>query len=168
MKYWTGRSGLQVAGDFWGDRDTPPVLLLHGAGQTRHAWSVAGQRSAAVGYYAVALDSRGHGDSDRSEDDVYTQDAQVADLVSVLHEIGEPRPILVGASMGGVASLIAVGEGRVGVAELVLVDAAPHIETEGAMKIREFMDQSPEGSDSLEAVANAVDNYQPHRKRVGR
>lgn len=166
--HWKGSDGLTVAGDSWGDRDAPLVVLLHGGGQTRHAWSAAGRRLGEVGYYAIALDARGHGDSDWADDGVYTQDAQVADLVAVLQELSMRRPVLVGASMGGVTSLIAVGEHRVDAAALVLVDIAPHIEPDGAMKIREFMDQNPDGFESLEDVAEAIANYQPHRQRVRR
>src|SRR3546814_5125616 len=75
------------------------------------------------------------------------------------------RPILVGASMGGGVSLLAVGEARVKAAELVLVDMAPRIEAEGRRHIQEFMNQKPEGFDSLEEVAEAIANYQPHRPR---
>jgi non-heme chloroperoxidase len=168
MTYWPASDGLRVAGDYWGDPEAPLVLLLHGAGQTRHAWSVAGQRLSGAGYFAVALDSRGHGDSDWADDGDYTQDAQVADIVAVLGAIGKPKPILVGASMGGGASLIAVGEGYVDAAALVVVDTAPRVETEGATEIREFMDQSPDGFESLDAVAEAIAKYQPHRQRIRR
>jgi non-heme chloroperoxidase len=50
-------------------------------------------------------------------------------------------------------------------AALVLVDMAPHIEPEGSRRIQAFMDQKPEGFDSLQEVADAIANYQPHRPR---
>ena len=167
-QHWQGQDGLYLAGDAWGDSKAPLVVLLHGGGQTRHAWSGAGQRLAEAGYYAVAYDARGHGDSDWAQDGVYTQDAQVADLVAILSLIDNPRPVLVGASMGGGTSLVAVGENRVDAAALVLVDIAPHIEPEGADKIRAFMDQNQDGFASLDEVADAIANYQPHRQRVRR
>src|ERR1700735_128467 len=166
MAYWPASGGLRLAGDYWGDPEANLVLLLHGAGQTRHAWSVAGQRLSDAGYFAVALDSRGHGDSDWADDGAYDQDTQVADLVAVLDSLGKAKPILVGASMGGGASLVAVGEGFVDAAALVIVDTAPRVEAEGATKIREFMEQSPNGFESLDAVADAIAQYQPHRQRV--
>jgi pimeloyl-ACP methyl ester carboxylesterase len=48
---------------------------------------------------------------------------------------------------------------------LVLVDIAPRIERAGAQRIVQFMEQRPEGFDSLEEVADAIAAYQPHRKR---
>jgi non-heme chloroperoxidase len=70
--------------------------------------------------------------------------------------------------MGGGTSLVAVGEHHIDAAALVLVDFAPHIESEGVAKIRDFMNQDPDGFKSLEEVAQAIANYQPHRQRVRR
>lgn len=164
MHTWRG-DGLDIRGDTWGDPSGPLVVLQHGGGQTRHAWKGAGQALGEAGYHAVAFDARGHGDSDWSEDGRYEHDAMVADLVAVTAALGSACPILVGASMGGGTSLVAAGEGRVDAAAVVLVDMAPRIEPEGSAKIRAFMDQRPDGFDTLEEVAAAIANYQPHRKR---
>jgi len=165
MHRWEGFGGVMIAGDSWGDPLGPLVVLLHGRGQTRHAWKGTGQSLAAVGYHTVAFDARGHGDSDWASDGLYTQDAMVADLVCVLAGLGGRRPVLVGASMGGGASLVAVGEGRVDATALVLVDIAPRLEPEGVTKIAAFMKQNPDGFESLEEVGQAIASYQPQRKR---
>jgi non-heme chloroperoxidase len=89
----------------------------------------------------------------------------VQDLLCVVNALGGKRPILVGASMGGGISLVATGENHLEVAALVLVDMAPHIETEGTRRIQEFMDQKPQGFDTLQEVAEAIASYQPHRPR---
>ncbi|WP_419842083.1 alpha/beta fold hydrolase [Candidatus Poriferisodalis sp.] len=156
-------AGVTVAADVYGDSG-PLVLLQHGGGQTRHAWKGAGQALADGGYRAVSLDARGHGDSDWAPDGDYTTEAFVADLVAVVAHFGE-RPVLVGASMGGGTSLTAVGEGAVDALALVLVDTAPRIEAAGVRKIRDFMAQGADGFASLEEVAEAIANYQPHRRR---
>src|SRR5262249_41968314 len=155
--------GVRIAGDSWGDPSGPLVILQHGGGQTRHAWRGAGKVLGASGYYAVAFDARGHGDSDWAPDGHYGQDAMVADLERVVDALGHRRPVLVGASMGGGTSLVAVGEDHIDATALVLVDIAPQIEPEGVDKIKAFLDQKPEGFDSLEEVAEAISNYQPHR-----
>jgi non-heme chloroperoxidase len=141
------------------------VLLLHGGGQTRHAWKGTGQTLGAVGYHAVAFDSRGHGDSTWAPDGRYGHDSMIADLVALVAAFGGARPVLVGASMGGAISLEAVGEDRVDATALVLVDIAPQIEPEGVGKILSFMDGRPEGFASLEEVADAISGYQPQRAR---
>jgi pimeloyl-ACP methyl ester carboxylesterase len=165
MQEWPTPSGLRIAGDVWGDADGPVVVLQHGGGQTRHAWKGTGETLAQAGYRAVALDARGHGDSGWAADGDYTQDAQVEDLVAVLEQLGGDRPVLVGASMGGGTSLVAVGEGHVEAAALVLVDIAPRLEAAGAAKIGAFMGQGADGFATLEDVADAIAAYQPHRPR---
>jgi len=165
MHTWPGAGGITIAGDTWGDPNGPLVVLQHGGGQTRHAWKGAGQSLGHAGYHAVAFDARGHGDTDWAPPDQYGQDYMVEDLRCVVQALGGKRPILVGASMGGGVSLIAIGEKHLDAAALVLVDMAPRIEPEGSRRIQEFMSQKPEGFDSLEEVAQAIANYQPHRPR---
>ena len=164
MHIWQGASGIKLAGDSWGDPSGPLVLLQHGGGQTRHAWKNAGQALGAAGYHAIAFDARGHGDSDWAPDGTYTQDAMVQDLCSLLEQLDNRRPVLVGASMGGGTSLVATGEDYVDATALVMVDIAPKIEAAGVENISRFMRHKPEGYDSLEEVAEAIGNYQPHRK----
>ena len=165
MHTWKGAGGITIAGDTWGDPNGPLVVLQHGGGQTRHAWKGAGETLGKAGYHAVAFDARGHGDTDWAPPDQYGQDYMVEDLRCVIKALDGKRPILVGASMGGGVSLIATGERHLDAAALVLVDMAPRIEPEGSRRIQEFMNQKPEGFDSLEEVANAISNYQPHRPR---
>ncbi len=165
MHTWTGAGGITIAGDTWGDPNGPLVVLQHGGGQTRHAWKGAGETLGEAGYHAVAFDARGHGDSDWAPADAYGHDQMVGDLVAVVDALGGQQPILVGASMGGGVSLVAIGEKHLEAGALVLVDMAPRIEPEGSRRIREFMGQKPDGFDSLEEVAEAIANYLPHRPR---
>lgn len=165
MHHWQGHGGVRIAGDSWGPQSGPLVLLQHGGGQTRHAWKGTGKTLGAAGYYAIAFDARGHGDSDWDPEGMYTQDAMMRDLQCVVAALGNRRPVLVGASMGGGTSLVAVGERNVDATALVLVDIAPNIEPEGVQNIHAFMGQKPEGFESLEAAADAIANYQPHRER---
>jgi pimeloyl-ACP methyl ester carboxylesterase len=165
MHRWPGAGGVTIAGDSWGDPAGPLVLLQHGGGQTRHAWKAAGEALGAAGYHAVAFDARGHGDSDWAPDGVYGLDAMVEDLKCVVAALGHRRPVLVGASMGGGTSLVAVGEDHIDATALVVVDVAPQIEVEGVEKIKAFMGQRPDGFASLEEVAAAIASYQPHRAR---
>jgi pimeloyl-ACP methyl ester carboxylesterase len=166
MLEFVGDGGVTLTADEYGSSG-PLVLLLHGGGQTRHAWKGAGQDLANAGYHAFSLDARGHGDSGWPADADYSYDALVRDLVEVTRQLGAgaERPILVGASMGGGTSLSAVGHGHIDAAALVLVDTAPRIEAGGVRKIRDFMGQAPDGFETLEEVADAIANYQPQRKR---
>ena len=157
--------GLSLIGDAWGTRDNPPVLLLHGGGQTRYAWGGTAQVLAEHGWYAVSLDLRGHGESDWAQDGDYAIDAFVADLRTILAHFNQ-RPVLVGASLGGMTSLLTEGESPEPVsAAVVLVDITPRVEQEGVDRIRAFMTAKPEGFESLEEVADHIATYIPHRPR---
>lgn len=157
---------VRLVGDRW--RPVGPsrgtVLLAHGGGQTRNSWKDAGAAIAYGGWNAVAVDARGHGDSDWAPDGDYSVDALVSDLLNVVSSFDE-APVLVGASMGGKTGLIAEGEHPGTVRSLVLVDIAPKIERVGAERIVEFMLSAPDGFGSLEDVAEAIRDYQPHRAR---
>ena len=87
----------------------------------------------------VALDSRGHGDSDRAPNANYTVDALCADTLAVLDQIGRPV-MLIGASMGGMTGILAAdAAGPEKVTKLVLVDVVPRYEKDGSARIRDFM-----------------------------
>ena len=165
MHIWIGSDGVKIAGDTWGNPKGPLVILQHGGGQSRHAWKQAGETLGKAGYHAVAFDARGHGDSDWAGEGNYGADKMVEDLRLVSIALNSSNPILVGASMGAGTSLIAIGENKLKASALVMVDMAPRIEPEGQAKIQAFMNQKPDGFDTLQEVADAIANYQPHRKR---
>lgn len=161
-----GSDGLALVADVAGPENGPPVLLAHGGGQTRHAWRRAVSSLAALGWRAIAIDLRGHGDSQWSPKGHYRIDDFAADLVAVAGQIGEP-PALVGASLGGLAGLLAEGEQRAGsFASLTLVDIAPSMEQGGVAKVMGFMGAHLEtGFASPEEAADVIARYLPHRPR---
>jgi pimeloyl-ACP methyl ester carboxylesterase len=162
-----GRDGNKLAADVAGDPSDPPAILLHGGGQTRHSWGTTLGALAGKGWRAYAIDLRGHGDSEWAADGDYTLDAFAGDLLAVTRELGA-APALVGASLGGVASLAAIGEHTdENVARaLVLVDVAPRMEEQGRMRIGAFMaEHMNDGFGSLDEVADAIQQYNPHRPR---
>lgn len=159
-----GRGGLRLRADVWGEDGAPPVLLLHGGGQTRHAWGGTARALADDGWCAVAVDLRGHGESDWAPDGDYAFDAYADDVAALARACAEP-PVLVGASLGGIASLLAVGLEGAPARALVLVDIAPRFDLEGAARIAAFMTARPDGFASLEEAADAVASYLPHRER---
>lgn len=159
-----GHGGLALAGDAVGRAGDPPVILLHGGGQTRHAWGTTALSLAAAGWYVVSLDLRGHGDSEWPPDGDYLLSSFAGDIAAVAKELGG-RPVVVGASIGGLAGLMAEGELGPILAALVLVDVAPRMEPDGVAKILTFMERGLDGFDSLEDAADAIASYLPHRRR---
>ena len=143
----------------------PSILMLHGGGQNRFSWKNTGQILADEGFHVVALDSRGHGDSDRAPNANYTVDALCADTLAVLDQIGRPV-ILIGASMGGMTGmLVADAAGPQKVTKLVLVDVVPRYDKDGSARIRDFMASGVDGFETLEEAADAVAAYLPYRTK---
>src|SRR5258706_585203 len=101
--------GIGLVADAWGDPARQPAILLHGGGQTRHAWKRTAAVLAGHGYYALAVDLRGHGESGWSPEGDYSMDRFAADVRAIAAQSAY-KPILIGASLGGIASLIAEGE----------------------------------------------------------
>jgi pimeloyl-ACP methyl ester carboxylesterase len=156
---------VRIAGDAYGDPAAPPVLLLHGGGQTRHAWGGTAAALGARGRCAVSIDLRGHGDSGWDPEADYSVDAFARDLGAVARQL-DSRPVVVGASLGGLAALIAQGEhAEPPASAIVLVDVAPRLDPAGVSRIVTFMRAHPDGFASLEEAANAVAGYVPHRPR---
>ena len=168
-----GAAGNMLAADVYGE-DGPPVLLLHGGGQTRHAWRKTGDLIARMGRVAYAVDQRGHGDSEWVADGAYSFDDYAADarvLADTLAARSGAAPVAVGASLGGIACLLAEGgpqrprDGTV-FAALVLVDITPRVDLAGVEKVQAFMRaHACEGFGSIAEAADAVAAYLPHRPR---
>jgi peroxiredoxin len=159
-----GSGGVQLVADTWGSPGAPPVVLLHGGGQTRGSWSGAGPELAAAGWHVLAVDGRGHGDSDWSPDGLYDLDRFAADVEALARSLPAP-PVFVGASLGGMSALLAVGERGAPARAVVLVDVAHRAEDEGIQQIVDFMTGRPEGFASVDEAAAAVSAYLPHRPR---
>lgn len=148
-----------------GEAGAPPLLLAHGFGQSRHAWTRTAETLAARGWRTVTFDARGHGDSGRAADGHYRLEQFVDDLVTLACSLGQP-PVLVGASMGGLLGLFAAGEVRPApFRALVLVDITPRWEAAGVERMLGFMRAHPQGFASLDEAAAEVAAYLPQRRR---
>lgn len=161
-----GVGGVRIVADRQGDSAARAVVFLHGGGQTRRSWGRAAAAVARRGYQAVTVDLRGHGESDWSAEGDYRVTSFAADVVEVLRGL-PPRPVLVGASLGGFTSMLLAGEIAPELAgAVVLVDIVPNMEQSGANRIHAFMsDRVESGFESLEEVADAIAEYNPHRPR---
>ena len=163
---FTTTDGLTLVGAAVGDERRPPVLLMHGGGQTRHAWGGTARALAARGWYALAVDLRGHGDSDWAPDGTYALDAHARDMATLARGCAQP-PVFVGASLSGLAALVAQGEAEAALfAALVLVDVTPRLDPDGTRQILDFMRaRLHDGFATLEEAADAIATYNPHRPR---
>lgn len=170
-----GRSGFaivegrQVHYLEWGHRGLPPVLCLHGGGQTAYMFEELG---AALGerYHLLAPDLPSHGDSDSIEVAEGTPSGLGPTLISqtmppLLDTFGMDRVVLVGASLGGLTSIRLADAHPDRVAGIALIDVGHRLEPEGVRKIIDFM-AAHESFGSLEEAAEEIARYLPQRKNV--
>jgi len=143
--------------------EAPLVILAHGGGQTRHSWRTAAVRISAIGYETLTVDLRGHGESGWANPERYHLRDFAGDLLAFAQQFRDARPVaLVGASLGGLASLLAAGEPSANIDLVVMVDVVPRVEAAGAARIRGFMERYPDGFNSIEEAAEAVAEYRGH------
>lgn len=147
----------------WGTRGRPPILFLHGGALSARSWDVVclGLRG---DYHCVALDQRGHGDSEWSPIMDYAPEAHARDIDGVLDALGFERVVLVGQSMGGLNAFVYTTQHPDRVAGLVLVDVGPNIRMDGARRIGEFVSGTAE-IDSIDAFVEQALTFNPLRDR---
>lgn len=160
------RDGVDLALESFGDRGRPALVFAHGFGQTRRAWTATARAFAAAGWHCVTADARGHGDSGWRDDGAYEFAQFIDDLALVAGSAASnpnPRPLLVGASMGGLLGIAAQALHE-SFSALVLVDITPRWESAGVERIIAFMRAHPQGFASLDDAADAIARYLPHRR----
>jgi pimeloyl-ACP methyl ester carboxylesterase len=158
--------GVRLVAERWGAA-ARTVLLGHGGGQTRHAWDRTAPTLGELGWRAVAYDLRGHGDSAWHPSGDYRLDELASDVVALATHAAVGPTVAVGASVSGIAALLAVAElAPERFAGLVLVDVAPTLDLSGVERILGFMTaQLDEGFASVDEAADAIASYLPHRPR---
>lgn len=160
------KDGQTIAATIYGHEENPLVILLHGGGQTRHAWDQASKNISEAGFHVVAYDLRGHGDSFWSKEGDYSIKAHKKDLISVIESLEKPSH-LVGASLGGMTALSLAGDLSLSALtkSLVMVDIGIYPNPEGSDKIVQFMQSGGSGFSSLEEAAEEISRFIPHRKK---
>lgn len=163
---FTGEGGIILKADAYGDPSHPPVILSHGGGQTRHSWGGTASALAERGWYAVAYDHRGHGESEWSQEGLYDFTDFASDMACLARSFESP-PVVVGASLGGLAAMLGAGEIEQEMFRaIVLVDVTPSFNLDGVQRIFDFMQEHIEsGFGSLEEAADAVAGYTGRPRR---
>jgi esterase len=143
----------------WGGNGHP-LLFLHGGGLNAHTWDVVALMLHRR-FRCIALDQRGHGDSEWSAARDYGVDTQVGDIEGLVELLRLENPLLVGQSMGGLNAIAYAIRHSQRIRGLVVVDVGPEINPSGAERIREFS-STPE-LDSPEAFLERATKFNPLR-----
>ncbi len=147
----------------WGAADAPPIVLLHGGHQSAHSWDLVSLYLARR-YRVLALDQRGHGDSEWARDVEYTNDAMSLDAEAFIGAMELRRPLLMGHSMGGRNAMLLTRRNPALLRALVVVDVGPELSDRGRQVIAGFV-RANEEFDDLEHFVRNVQQYDPYRSR---
>jgi esterase len=156
--------GLRLHCLDWGPparHERPPLLFLHGGRLTAHTWDLVclALRSR---FRCVAVDLRGHGDSEWSPGLDYEPAAYVRDIRGVIEQLGLRRAVLIGHSLGGLHAVVYAADAAEELAGLVLVDVAPRVQWTGAQRIIDSGLNDP-GPGSLEDFVQRALALNPRR-----
>lgn len=150
-------NGLKLHYLDWGNAGAPVVLFLHGGSQTAHMWDFCAL-ALRDRYHCIALDQRGHGDSDWAPDGDYSLEKHQGDIEGFIREVGIAPFNLVGLSMGGQNSTVLTANNPDWVKKVVIVDVGPEVQGEGIQEIRSFT-SLPDELDSFEEFVERVAVY---------
>jgi pimeloyl-ACP methyl ester carboxylesterase len=147
----------------WGRAEAPPIVLLHGGHQSAHSWDLVSLHLAER-YRVLALDQRGHGDSEWVRDVTYSNHEMSLDAEAFIAAMGLRRPVLVGHSMGGRNSMLLMRRNQALLRAAVIVDVGPELSERGRIAIAGFVQENQE-FDDLEHFVSNVRKYDPYRSR---
>jgi esterase len=153
--------GLRLHYLDWGNPGAEPVLFLHGGSLTARTWDLV-CLALRDGYHCVAMDMRGHGDSEWPPDADYSFEAGERDISNLVDHLGWDRFALVGMSMGGLNSMQFAGDHSQRITGLVLVDVGPDLNVDGARRIVSFTRDDREMATVEDFVARAM-RFNPRR-----
>ena len=153
--------GMRLHWVDWGNEAAAPILFLHGGGINARSWDTVclALRSE---FHCIALDQRGHGDSEWSPEMDYVPEAHLRDIEGFAEHLGLSRFLLVGQSMGGMNAMLYASRHSDHLCGLVLVDVGPNVRASGAEAIRSFMRETME-VDSLDVFVDQALAFQPLR-----
>jgi esterase len=147
----------------WGSAGKPWLVFLHGGGQTAHTWDIV-CLALRDRYHVVAVDLRGHGDSEWSPELDYGPAAHARDVLGLLDHLGAEQAMLVGMSLGGMSAMYATAVAPERVRALVVVDVAPNAPPDRGRDVVAFMNSKVELNTLDDYVEQAL-SFNPRRDR---
>lgn len=132
--HWFTSQRLRLHYSDWGNRDAPPLLLVHGGRDHGRSWDWVAEQLRRD-WHVIAPDLRGHGDSAWSPDGNYEISAFVYDLAQLVEQLDSDQVTIVAHSLGGNISTRFTGLFPQKVRKLVAIEGlgpSPSVQAERA------------------------------------
>ncbi|HEY6393785.1 MAG TPA: alpha/beta hydrolase [Candidatus Binataceae bacterium] len=138
----------------YGGEGKPPMLFIHGGSAHAHWWDFVAP-AFVDDFHVLALDQRGHGESEWPEEWEYGSRHYASDLEQVIGGWSFGPPVLIGHSMGAHNVLVYASEHSDRLRAIVAIDTPPDYSERAVAFLRIYADKPPRRFDSLaEAIAN--------------
>jgi pimeloyl-ACP methyl ester carboxylesterase len=146
----------------WGTPGNPPLLFLHGGNQSARTWDIV-CLALANRFHCIALDQRGHGDSEWSYEGHYAPEHHCKDIKALAAHLDWDRFSLIGMSMGGLNAISYAAERSDHLSALVCVDVGPFVQMNRAKALVSFVESNTEPQ-SFDNLVRAALAHNPRRK----
>lgn len=146
----------------WGASENPPLLFLHGGNQSARTWDIV-CLALADRFHCIALDQRGHGDSEWSYEGHYAPEHHSKDIKALAAHLDWDQFGLIGMSMGGLNAISYAAETSDHLSALVCVDVGPFVQMSRAKALVSFVESNSEPQSFGDLVRAAL-AHNPRRK----
>jgi pimeloyl-ACP methyl ester carboxylesterase len=146
----------------WGNEGARPLVLLHHVSTQAHTWDDFAKRMSAS-YRVLALDLRGHGDSQWAGEGNYTTEDYASDVAALAEHLRLREVIVLGGSLGGRVALVYAGQHPEQVAALIMEDVGPVRPAEVSQR---FADRVAGGDPEFDTVEEWAEHLRGDNRRT--
>jgi len=146
----------------WGTAGNLPLLFLHGGNQSARTWDIV-CLALANHFHCIALDQRGHGDSEWSYEGHYAPEHHSEDIKALAAHLDWTRFGLIGMSMGGLNAMTYAAQHWQNLNALVCVDVGPFVQMKKSKELVSFV-ESNSNPQSFDDLVKAALSHNPRRK----
>lgn len=160
IKCSNGRESYRMFYTAWGKQESgcKTMVCVHGLNRNGRDWDFVGKHFANLGYYVVAVDIVGRGNSDYLKDPVaYDVQFYVADILNLINTLNLGQVDYVGTSMGGLIGMAIAALPSHPIKKLVLNDIGAEVEISGLNRIASYTNNQPDFKTYTEAKAYLMD-----------
>ena len=154
--YFTVRDGLKLHyRDYPGVPDRPPLLCLHGLTRNARDWAELAERVSPK-FRVLVLEFRGRGESEyEPQYSRYNPLTYASDVIELLDQLGIPRAVFVGTSLGGLVTMTVAATAPQRIAATILNDIGPDVDADGVARILTYVGKDRRFK-SWDEAANAI------------